>query len=103
MTHRVVQRQRAVAQFGNIAWCVTRTLMTQEACVERAATCNATPKQLVLPLFLSLAIWIASGHSSAQNAERSGKEVVDALCIACHGTGANGAPKIGDKKAWSKL
>jgi cytochrome c5 len=77
--------------------------MTQEACVGRAATCNAMPKQLVLPLFLSLAIWIASGDSQAQNVERSGKEVVDAVCIACHGTGANGAPKIGDKKAWSKL
>ena len=28
--------------------------------------------------------------------------MVDAVCIACHGTGANGAPKIGDKKAWEK-
>jgi cytochrome c5 len=28
--------------------------------------------------------------------------VVDTVCIACHGTGANGAPKIGDRKAWSK-
>jgi cytochrome c5 len=34
-------------------------------------------------------------------AERSGKEVVDSLCISCHGTGANGAPRIGDQKAWS--
>ena len=39
----------------------------------------------------------------AQAAERTGKEVVDSVCIACHGTGVNGAPKIGDKKAWSKL
>ena len=39
----------------------------------------------------------------AQNAERSGKEVVDSVCISCHGTGEHGAPKIGDKKAWSKL
>jgi cytochrome c5 len=41
--------------------------------------------------------------AAAQNAERSGKEVVDGVCIACHGTGAHGAPKIGNKKAWSKL
>src|SRR5215831_15186371 len=34
-------------------------------------------------------------------AERSGKQVVDSLCISCHGTGAGGAPKIGDNKAWS--
>jgi cytochrome c5 len=76
--------------------------MTQKSSVEGHATCDATPKQLVLPL-LVLAMWIAPGNSAAQNAERSGKEVVDAVCIACHGTGANGAPKIGDKKAWSKL
>jgi cytochrome c5 len=77
--------------------------MTHKTCVERHATCNATSKQLVLPLILALVMWFATGNSAAQNAERSGKEVVDAVCIACHGTGANRAPKIGDKKAWSKL
>ena len=40
--------------------------------------------------------------SAAQSVERSGKEVVAASCVACHGSGANGAPKIGDKKAWAK-
>ena len=39
--------------------------------------------------------------ASAQHPDRTGKEVVDSLCISCHGTGANGAPKIGDKKAWA--
>jgi cytochrome c5 len=28
--------------------------------------------------------------------------VVDAVCVACHGTGASGAPRIGDRKAWAK-
>jgi cytochrome c5 len=37
----------------------------------------------------------------AQATERTGKEVVDSLCVSCHGTGAGGAPKIGDKKAWA--
>jgi len=32
--------------------------------------------------------------------EKTGKEVVDTACIACHGTGVNGAPKIGDRAAW---
>lgn len=31
---------------------------------------------------------------------RSGAEVVDQVCAACHATGRNGAPKIGDEKAW---
>ena len=39
--------------------------------------------------------------AGAQTKERSGKEIVDSLCISCHGSGANGAPKIGDKKAWA--
>lgn len=47
-----------------------------------------------------------AGVASAQNAlaqERTGKQVVDALCISCHGTGNAGAPKIGDQKAWAPL
>lgn len=49
--------------------------------------------------------WVAcllAPAAVAQGAERSGKQVVDASCIACHGSGANGAPRIGDKAAWSK-
>jgi cytochrome c5 len=51
---------------------------------------------------LALAMPIASPPVNAQGAERSGKQVVEAVCAACHATGANGAPKIGDQKAWSK-
>lgn len=32
---------------------------------------------------------------------RSGKDVYSSVCIVCHDTGAAGAPKIGDKAAWS--
>jgi cytochrome c5 len=39
--------------------------------------------------------------AAAQSTERSGKQVVDALCVSCHGPGAGGAPKIGDRKAWA--
>jgi cytochrome c5 len=35
-------------------------------------------------------------------AQRSGKEVVESTCISCHGSGAQGAPKIGDRQAWAK-
>jgi cytochrome c5 len=37
--------------------------------------------------------------ASAQAA--SGKEVYESTCAACHGTGAAGAPKLGDKAAWA--
>ena len=36
----------------------------------------------------------------AQSADRNGKEVVDSVCVACHGNGKDGAPRIGDAKAW---
>ena len=40
---------------------------------------------------------------SAPKVDKSGKEVVEATCSACHTTGALGAPRIGDKAAWGKL
>lgn len=41
--------------------------------------------------------------ASTPRAERSGKEVTEAVCAACHATGALQAPRIGDKAAWAKL
>ncbi len=53
----------------------------------------------------ALAFAVASESSSpSANAAggKSGKQVVEAVCSKCHATGANGAPKIGDQKNWSK-
>ena len=58
---------------------------------------------LITAIVLSLAASIAAQTASAQSRERSGKEVVDAVCATCHRAGAKGAPKIGDKKAWAQL
>jgi len=38
---------------------------------------------------------------NAPKVDKSGKEVVDAVCSACHASGALGAPKIGNKAAWA--
>ena len=40
---------------------------------------------------------------AAAPAKQSGKDVYGSACFACHGTGAAGAPKLGDKSAWSAL
>jgi cytochrome c5 len=42
-----------------------------------------------------------SGAANAQRKERQGKEVVEAVCAACHLAGKDGAPRIGDEKAWA--
>ena len=42
------------------------------------------------------------GAGDAAAAEpRSGEQVYNSNCMACHGTGAAGAPKLGDKAAWA--
>jgi cytochrome c5 len=38
---------------------------------------------------------------NAPKVEKTGKEIVDTVCAACHTSGALGAPKIGDKAAWA--
>lgn len=39
--------------------------------------------------------------TAVQAAERSGKQVVEAVCTECHATGKDGAPKIGDRDEWA--
>lgn len=44
---------------------------------------------------------LAASTLPAQAAHRDGKQVVDAACGACHNSGKDGAPKIGDAAAWA--
>lgn len=43
---------------------------------------------------------LAAGGGAAAG-DRSGQQVFDGACKACHETGAAGAPKVGDKGAWA--
>ncbi|MDO6443473.1 cytochrome c5 family protein [Marinobacter sp. 2_MG-2023] len=43
----------------------------------------------------------AAATETASAGPRSGSEVYDAVCMACHTTGAAGAPVIGDAGAWA--
>jgi cytochrome c5 len=56
----------------------------------------------VMAVVVALSMLINMEQARAQSSERSGKAVVEGTCAACHATGENGAPKIGDSKAWSK-
>ena len=54
-------------------------------------------------LLVSLAVALGgAGAAMAQERGLSGKQVVDTVCAGCHASGAQGAPRIGDKNAWSK-
>ena len=39
--------------------------------------------------------------ATAKGAERTGEQVVQAVCGKCHLTGEGGAPKVGDRAAWT--
>ena len=43
---------------------------------------------------------VAVADNSGPHVDRGGEQVVQAVCAACHGSGALGSPKIGDKAAW---
>ena len=43
----------------------------------------------------------APAAAAAGGAPKTGKEIGDGTCSAGHGTGARGAPKMGDKGAWA--
>lgn len=45
--------------------------------------------------------WVEPASSGALLAERSGAEIVQARCVKCHREGVGGAPRIGDRAAWS--
>ncbi|MBK6509530.1 MAG: cytochrome c5 family protein [Haliea sp.] len=53
-----------------------------ESCMEGDSTCGA-------PVV------------AASTGPRSGEEVYNTACMACHSTGAAGAPKVGDATAWA--
>lgn len=53
-------------------------------------------------LVLAIAASALPAAAHADSGERSGKDVVAATCSKCHATGLNGAPRIGDDKAWEK-
>jgi len=42
----------------------------------------------------------AADTAVASSGPKSGEEVYNGSCMSCHGTGAAGAPKLGDKAAW---
>jgi len=53
-------------------------------------------KALLFVMILGIVVTMTAAADAAK-AGRTGKQVYEAVCIACHGSGAAGAPKFGDK------
>ena len=53
-------------------------------------------KKLIVTVAASAALMATVSTAQAD----AGQKTFQAACFACHGTGAAGAPKIGDKAAW---
>jgi cytochrome c5 len=63
---------------------------------------RSIPALVSLPaILLFSALSAFGGPADAQRNERQGKQVVDAVCGACHASGKEGAPRIGDAHAWA--
>lgn len=60
-----------------------------------------TRTTLLIPTLAAFAFLLAP-QSAHPQAGRTGKQVVEAVCASCHAKGEKGAPKIGDRKAWSE-
>jgi cytochrome c5 len=43
----------------------------------------------------------AADTAVASSGPKSGEEIYNGSCVSCHGTGAAGAPKLGDAAAWA--
>jgi len=80
----------------------TREVNKQVHVDRRLSSTNMARRLITVVVCFSL-VPAAARVASAQERERGGKEIVETVCAVCHRTGVNGAPTIGDRKAWAKL
>ena len=64
---------------------------------------KSEPKEAVstAPVTETAASAVAATAAAEPAAAKSGEQVYNASCMACHGTGVAGAPKLGDVAAWA--
>jgi cytochrome c5 len=67
---------------------------------DRTSILSSYARPVLGGLVLLLGAALLAPGATAQTRSRSGKAVTDTYCASCHEKGTNGAPKIGDSKAW---
>ena len=66
---------------------------------ERAAGARRIPAPCIALLYVLVSLPVGT---AAQESAYRGVDIFDAVCSACHDNGEEGAPRIGDRVAWSK-
>jgi len=98
----VYMANQAGAQFSEPAGGAPAAPAGAAAAVKGAPETGAAPATAAAPTAIAAAPAPAGKPAApAAGGGANGKAVFDANCIACHGTGVAGAPKIGDKAAWA--
>ena len=95
--------QRAVAYMANAAGANWKPAPIQAApaAATSAAAPAASPVSTAAAAPAHVAAPPAAAPAAAPAAKADGKKIFDTTCTACHGMGIAGAPKFGDKAAWS--
>ena len=78
---------------------VGEVLLASAGC-ERDARCRRREGGTAAPAPVTTAATPAAA-AAAPGGKVDGKKIYDATCVACHGAGVAGAPKLGDKAAWA--
>jgi len=88
--------QKSIAILGGlVAPIVVVTIFTQSGVTPVIEDSAAKIEERIKPVAM-----VEVGDNSGPHVEKSGEEVVKAVCAACHAVGVMGSPKIGDKSAW---
>jgi cytochrome c5 len=95
--------QRAVAFMVNKAGASWKEapVAAAPAAAKAAAAPVAAPAAVAPVAPAPVASVAPAAVASATPAKTDGKKAYDSACVACHGMGIAGAPKFGDKAAWS--
>ena len=75
--------------------------MKSDTPIEDLPGISKARKRGAVCIAIALCVAFALPTATAVAGERSGKAVVDSTCVQCHATGKDGAPRIGDGRAWS--
>lgn len=90
-----------LAVFAVVIFVIAGSLATSNKEAAMADGAEAMDKAVAKRIAPVAKVKVAGDKAAAPAAKKSGKDMYASACFACHGTGAAGAPILGDKAAWS--